>query len=145
MCPLLASIVATASSLEDHVSDRPDRTLPLASRVVANACEVSAVVIAVGVNVTLTAPTETRATVRVALPDFPSLAAVICAVPDPTAVTDPSDDTVATAWSLELQITARFVSAAPLASRVVAVATVDSPVISDDLVRETLTDATGIC
>src|SRR5205814_826490 len=54
-------------------------------------------------------------------------------------------DTVATAWSLELQVTARFVSAAPLASRVVAVATVDSPVISDDLVRETLTDATGIC
>jgi hypothetical protein len=61
-------------------------------------------------------------TVIVALPLFPSLVAVIVAVPTASAVTSPSTETVAMSVSLELQVIERPVNGCPLESSVVAVA-----------------------
>ncbi len=55
-----------------------------------------------------------------AVPVFVSLVAVIVALPAPTAVTSPDDETVLTAELLELQATTRPVSTLLLASRVMA-------------------------
>ena len=59
-------------------------------------------------------------TVIVADPDFPSLVAVMVAVPAATAVTRPLAETVAMGLELVVQVTVRPVSSAPLASRSVA-------------------------
>ena len=83
------------------------------------------------------------ATVRPALPLLPSLVAVICAVPAATAVTRPEPLTVATDVLLELQAMLRPVRTLLLASRVVAVAWVVWPVLSELDASETLTDATA--
>ena len=66
------------------------------------------------VGVTATLPTGINVTVTEAVPDLPSLVAVIVAVPAPTAVTVPVDDTVATALLLVVQTTVRPVRTAPL-------------------------------
>ena len=60
-------------------------------------------------------------TVIVTVPDFPSLVAVMIAVPGVNAVTSPLPETVATDVLLELQLTVLPVSAAPEASFGVAV------------------------
>src|SRR5215218_9751440 len=73
----------------------------------------------------------------------PSIAAVIAAVPAPTAVTSPDDETVATEALFEDQLTVRPSSACPLASRAVAVAWVVCPTVSDAELSETDTEATG--
>ena len=52
-------------------------------------------------------------TVRVAVPDLPSLVAVIVVVPVATPVATPEELTVATAVLLELQATTRPVSVPP--------------------------------
>jgi|SRR5688500_2113333 len=83
-------------------------------------------------------------TVSAALPLRPSLVAVICTVPTATAVTRPDPETVATAELLELQLTARPVRTALLASRVVAVACVVWPGFSELAASSTLVDATGV-
>jgi hypothetical protein len=60
-------------------------------------------------------------TVNVALPDLPSLVAVIVVVPTADAVATPDDDTVATAVLLDVQVMVRPVSGVPFASFGVAV------------------------
>ena len=77
-------------------------------------------------------------TVSDAAPDFPSLVAVILAVPGLTAVTSPVPFTVATGALLDVHVTTRPVSTVPLASVVVAVAcvvartgSVDAPSVAE--------------
>jgi len=65
---------------------------------------------------TATDPTASAVTVTVTAPLFPSLVPEIVAVPGPTPVTTPLDDTVATALELELHDTTRPVSGFPLSS-----------------------------
>ena len=91
----------------------------------------------------MTVATETVDTVIVAVPVFPSLVAVIVAVPAPVAVTTPVEDTVATAVALVVQVIARPVSSAPLASKVFAANGVVWPIVSAALGGDTVTDATG--
>jgi hypothetical protein len=86
----------------------------------------------------LTAFTETFA-----VPLFPSLVAVIVALPAATAFTRPVPLTVATPV-LELDhVMARPVRTFPLASLVTAVAWVDCPAVSVDEFNVTATEATG--
>jgi len=61
----------------------------------------------------LTEPTGTLVTVAVDVPVFPSLVAVIVAVPAPTPVIVPVVDTVATAALLVVHVTTRSVTTAP--------------------------------
>jgi hypothetical protein len=82
-------------------------------------------------------------TVTVALPVFPSLVAMMFAVPTATAVTTPAEDTVATVVLSELHVTARPVSVAPFASSVVAVACEVPTAVIELGTRATVTDATG--
>ena len=56
----------------------------------------------------------------VAVPDFPSLVAVIVVVPAATPVTTPLLETVAMALLLEVHVTVRPVTIAPLTSRTTA-------------------------
>jgi hypothetical protein len=69
--------------------------------------------------------------------------AVMLAVPTDTAVTTPSAETVAMAVLPEVHVTARPVSVAPFASRVVAVACAVPTAVMEFGVRVTLTVATG--
>ena len=69
--------------------------------------------------VTATVATGTGITVTSAVPLFPSLVAVMVAVPGPTAATKPVEVTVATPGALEDQVTDRG-SGFPSASRGVA-------------------------
>jgi hypothetical protein len=122
--------VATDVLLDVQAIARPVRTLLLASRVVAVACVVDPGLSEVELSETLTDATAAggggggAATLTPALPLFPSLVAVICAVPAATAVTTPEPLTVATPLLLDVQAMARPVSTLLLASRVVAVACV---------------------
>ena len=63
--------------------------------------------------VIVTVATGGGLTVRVAVPDLPSLVAVIVAVPGATPVATPEELTVATAVLLELQAMTRPVSVPP--------------------------------
>jgi hypothetical protein len=120
--PVLAFTVATAGLLEVQTTARPTNTAPPVSRVVALACVVWPTWIELATSETLTVATGTGTTVAVALPLFPSLVAVITAVPGATAVTTPSAETEATVGVAEDQVTTRPVSTAPLPSRVTVVA-----------------------
>jgi hypothetical protein len=82
-------------------------------------------------------------TFNVPLPDFPSLVAVIVAVPVASAVATPEVDTVATVVLLDAHVTTRPVRTFPLASLVVAVKVgveVLGTVVADG---DTVTLATG--
>ena len=68
-----------------------------------------------------TLATGTGLTVSVAVPDFPSLVAVIVVVPTPTAVARPDEFTVAAAGLLDVQANVRPVTVFPCASLAVAV------------------------
>jgi hypothetical protein len=70
---------------------------------------------------TTTVATGPGVTVNTLLPDFPSLVAVIVAVPVLSPVATPDADTVATVMSLDAHVTTRPVRTFPLASLVVAV------------------------
>src|SRR5919197_5984390 len=91
-----------------------------------------------------TALPEGALTVTAAVPLWPSLVAVIVAVPAPCPVTSPLPLTVATAALSLDQTIARPASGAPLASRGVAVRPIVWPttIAADDGV--TVTDATGV-
>src|SRR4051812_40356607 len=93
--------------------------------------------------VTVTLATGIAVIVIVALPVFPSLAAVIVADPAACAVTSPLPSIVATASLLDDQLTGRPARTLLFASRVVAVACVDCPASIDDAARDTVTLATG--
>ena len=83
-------------------------------------------------------------TVNVALPDFPSLVAVIVVVPASNAVATPDDDTVATAVLLDVQVMVRPVSGVPFASFGVAVNAVVEPLAALAVDGATATVLTGI-
>src|SRR6188472_2045899 len=82
-------------------------------------------------------------TVTVAVPVFPSLVAVIVAVPTATAVTVPLGATVATAVLLDVHETARSVNTLFAASRTVAVRFPVCPVCNGSVPGATVTVATG--
>jgi hypothetical protein len=115
------STVAMPVLLELHVTARPVRTPPLASRVVSVACALPTAVIEPGVRLTATVATGATETLMAAVPLFPSLLAVIVVVPASTAVTRPFASTLAIAGWLELHVTTRPESRPPLPSLVVAV------------------------
>src|SRR5919108_1750378 len=113
--------VATPVLLLDHVTVRPVKTFPLASRSVADSWRVPPTVSVAVAGETLTVVTGGRFTVIDDVPLTPSLVAVMVAEPAPAPVTSPVDDTVATPLAFVVQVTVRPVSTFPLASRGVAV------------------------
>jgi hypothetical protein len=119
-----ASTVATAVLLELHATTRPFSVAPPASLVTAvNCC--AGVMPRTSVaddGLTVTVATGTAVAVSCALPVFPSLVAMMFAVPGATAVTTPLAETVAADVLSEVQLTVRPVRMLPLASLVVAVA-----------------------
>jgi hypothetical protein len=84
-------------------------------------------------------------TVIVVDPLFPSLSAVIVAVPGAIAVTTPDDEMVATALLLEVHVTGRPVTTFPAASKAVAVSVVVWPTDIDNGFGVTATEATAAC
>src|SRR5438132_1181814 len=113
--------VATAVLLLPHVTTRPVRAVPFASRGVAVSCTVAPCGTLADAGVTVTDATGTFDTVTTAVPLCPSLVAVIVAAPVATAVTSPLPFTIATAVLLLAQVTARPLSGVPFASLGVAV------------------------
>jgi len=99
--------VATALLPELHVTLRPFSIDPVESRVVAVACVFCPTVIDVDASETVTIATGTGTTVMEDVPVFPSLAAVMVAVPSATEVTRPVAETVAIAGALDDQVMAR--------------------------------------
>src|SRR5207253_8509760 len=118
--PLLFT-AATAVLELDHVTVRPERGAPLASFGVAVSCTVWPACTEAEGGVTSTVATGTFVTVTDEVPLFPSLVAVIVAVPGVTPETSPLLLTAATDV-LELDhVTVRPESGFPLASLGVAV------------------------
>src|SRR6266480_1998617 len=115
--------VATVGALELHATVRPDSVsvLPAASLSVTANCTVPLAGTIVVAGLTTTDATGTSVTVAAALPAFPSLVAVIVAVPAAMPLTSPLLLTVATAALLLAHVTGRPVSAAPAESFGVAV------------------------
>jgi hypothetical protein len=142
--------VATAVLPDVQVTARPVKTLLAESRTVAVACVVCPGFSEVAASETLTEATEGTlvvprdVTVIVALPDLPERAAVMTAVPPPVPVTRPLVETVATALSLEVQVTVRLGSMRPRQSRNVAVAVVVSPTAMELLPNDTVTEAISV-
>jgi hypothetical protein len=135
--------VATAGALVAHVTVRPVRVLPLASLVVALSVTLLCTQTVAVSGLTVTVATGTGVTVTVAVAVRPSIVAVMIAVPGARALTSPPSDTVA-AFALELDhVTARPGSAAPPASRAVAVSWANCPTINASEVGVISTVATG--
>jgi len=87
--------VATFVADDCHVTVRPVSVLPLASFKVAVSGVVDPIVTLDGSGVTVTVFTGGTVTVMFDVSFFPSLVAVITALPAPTPVTSPVDETVA--------------------------------------------------
>jgi hypothetical protein len=121
------STVATAVLLEDQLTARPVTTTLFASLVSAESCCVAPAITVAVAGLAVTEPTGTGFTVIVALPDFPSLVAMIVVEPTATVVTTPKEETDATAALPVLQVTTRPVSTLLLPSNAVAVACVVWP------------------
>jgi hypothetical protein len=79
----------------------------------------------------------------VAVPLFPSLVAVIVALPAATPVTTPDDETVAIAGDDDDHVMARPASVSPLAPLAVAASVAFSPMPTLTVAGETVTLATG--
>lgn len=141
--------VVTAAILlspDDHATSRPVSVFPLASCVTAVSVSDDPIESCDDAGVTTTDATGTGAgalTVTCAVPTFPSLVAVIVAVPDAIAVTTPDALTVAVCGALDAQTTPRPASAFPLASYATAFSVSEAPTESCDVVGATTTDATG--
>src|SRR6266849_1749698 len=137
--------IAMAALLDVQVTTRPVSGLPLASRGVAVNWPVCPTVRFRLVGDTPTDATGTMGwvTVLVAVPLWPSLVAVIVAVPAPCPVTSPVLFTVATAALLEVHVITRPLSGLPLASRGVAVSWPVCPTLRLRATGVTPTDATG--
>jgi hypothetical protein len=99
--------VATEVLFEDHVTSLPVSALFPASRMSGDSCRVPPTTTLAADGATVTDATGIGVTVTVATPLVPSLVAVISAVPGPTAVRTPSDDTVAIAGAPEDHAIAR--------------------------------------
>jgi len=131
----------------DHETTRPVRMLLLTSRVVADSLTVSPTWSDGAAGKTDTDATGIGAdglTVIADCPVFPSLVAVIVALPAATAVTKPDAEIVAMTELLELQVTVRPVSVLLFASRVVADNWTVPPIARVAVAGATDTDATGI-
>jgi hypothetical protein len=105
---------------ELQVTLRPVRMAPDASRVVAVACVVCPTVIDVEASETVTIATGTGTTVIEEVPVFPSLVAVIVALPSATAVTKSLVETLAIAGASDDHVTVRPFKTLLSASRVSA-------------------------
>jgi len=140
----LFEIVATPVLSELQMMVRPVSTLPSTSRRIADACVACASVIVLELSVTVTDATGTGDTVTEAVPLWPSLIAVIVAVPGDIAVTSPVDETVAIASLLEDHVTSRE-STVPWASVKVTLSCSVPPCTTVALDGLRATDATGAC
>ena len=135
--------VATAVLLELHVTTRFVTTVPFKSLTVTESGVVFPVRTLAVAGETVTVPTGTGTMVTDAVPDFPSLIAVIVAVPRVTPVTTPVVDTVATAVLLDAHVTTRPLKTVPLASVSVAASVPVWPMMIELVAGETATLATG--
>src|SRR2546421_3890536 len=135
--------VATGVLLLAHVTERPVRMLPLASRRVALSCTVCPAGTLADAGLTVPDATGTPLTVMLAVPLWPSLVAVRLAPPAATPVTSPLLLTVAIVLSLDDQLIARPVKGLPLASRGVAVSCTVCPIATVPELGVTVTAATG--
>src|SRR5712692_3611657 len=106
----LPPTVARAGTLLAQVTTRPLRGPPTESLGVAVSCNVAPTRTLAIAGLTVTDATGTLVTVTVAVPDLPSLVAVIVAEPAATPVTNPPVLTVATAGTLLAQVTTRPLS-----------------------------------
>src|SRR5213595_502080 len=136
--------VATDVLLLAHVTERPVRMLPLASRRVALSCTVCPAGTLADAGLTVTDATGTPLTVMLAVPLCPSLVAVIVTGP-PAAppLTSPLPFTLAIALLLDCQVITRPVNGLPLASRGVAVSCTVCPIATVPELGVTVTAATG--
>src|SRR2546425_3536792 len=91
--------VATGVLVLAHVTVRPVRMLPVASRRVAVSCCVWPAGTLADAGLTVTDATGTPLTVMLAVPLWPSLVAVMVTAPATTPVTSPLLLTVAISWS----------------------------------------------
>src|SRR5256714_657275 len=132
---------ATSESLLIHVTTRPDRGLPLASRGVAVSCTVCPTGTLADDGVTLTEATGILVTVMADVSVFPSLVAVIVAEPAARPVTSPLPLTRATPESLLTHVTTRPDRGLPLASLGVAVSCAVWPTATPADDGVTLTEA----
>ena len=139
----VALTVATPLLLLVHVTTRPARALPLASRGVAMSCTVPPCATLADAGTTSTDATGTSVTVMLAVPLFPSLVAVIVTDPTAAAVTSPFVLTVATAALLLIHATERPESGWPLASCSVAPSCTVPPIATVPDGGVTVTVATG--
>jgi hypothetical protein len=142
--PVVDETVAADVLSELQVIDRPVRVRPCESVSVAVACVVWIAFIELAASETVTVATGAGVTVTVALPLFPSLVAVILAVPTAIPLTTPCAETIATAVLLDAHVITRLVRVFPLASRVVAVACDVPTAVIDVGFKATVTVATGI-
>src|SRR5438445_6065312 len=136
--------VATDVLLLAHVTERPVRMLPLASRRVALSCTVWPAGTLADAGLTVTDATGTPLTVMLAVPLCPSLVAVIVTGPPAaTPLTSPLPFTLAIALLLDCQVITRPVNGLPLASRGVAVSCTVCPIATVPELGVTVTAATG--
>jgi hypothetical protein len=139
----LAETVATPAASLDQTMARPVRTFPAESLVMALSWTVPPAVTLADGGVTVTDFTGTGVTLIDALPDFPSLVAVIVADPAATAATTPLAETVATPGVLLDHVTVRPVSVLPAESLVVALSEALAPTRRFAVAGATVTVATG--
>src|SRR6266851_4330886 len=139
----LPSTVARAGTLLAQVTTRPLSGPPAVSFGVAVSCNVAPTRTLAIAGLTVTDATGTLVTVTVAVPDLPSLVAVIVADPAATPVTNPLALTVATAGALLDQVTTRPLSVAPAASLVTAESCSVAPTSRPAGAGLTVTLATG--
>src|SRR5436309_7636192 len=136
--------VATGVLLLAHVTERPVRMVPLASRRVALSCTVWPAGTLADAGLTVTDATGTPLTVMLAVPLWPSLVAVIVTGPPAaTPLTSPLPFTLAIALLLDCQVMTRPVNGLPLASRGVAVSCTVCPIATVPELGVTVTAATG--
>lgn len=139
--------VATEVLLDDHVNVTPLITFPFAFRAVAVRFVVQATFTVAEDGETVTVATwlcATALTVTVAVAVFPSMVAVMTALPALTPVTSPEDDTVAMVVAPELQVVVRPVSAWPVELYGVAVSWTVWPTFTLGAAGVTTTLATGV-
>lgn len=138
-----AETVATPTALELQVGTRPGSVFPAASWAVAPKVPDSPTKSATDAGATTTEATGTADTVTTAVPDLPSLVAVIVMLPGANAVTRPAADTVATDGFDDPQITERPVRVPPVPSLGTAESAKVVPTTTLLELGETTTEATG--
>jgi hypothetical protein len=139
--PFASTVAAELSDVQVKV--RPVRAAPLASLATAVSCCVFPITTLAEAGLTVTVATETAVTVIEELPLWPSLVAVIDALPAAIAVTRPFASTVAAAVLFEDHVTVRPLRTLLLASFVVTVNCCVAPAATLAEAGVTVTVATG--